>query len=368
MFLAMRYTIPDGDGNPEQRWSVTMQGPEHDIMPGDRALDFVLPGPNGKFYQFYERTRGKPSLLIFCPSVKSKAWPEVETFAKRHADFDSLGLDIFAVTFDATEQVATLDMPFLVWTDPKKKITEYYLNAAGIPAGAKNLSTVFLLDANQRVLSIMSGLETEQARRAYNFYLSQPQPRSPQILSDTAPALLLPKLLDPAMCRSLIKMWKHGDQEEGKVSSVVDDEEISRVYLEVKKRRDHRIMSSDLNKTLQLTIGRRIAPELEKAYNYTGFRFDRFLVVCYDAERGDYLRPHRDNLAPSDKDRVFALTLNLNASEYEGGELVFPEYGAHKYKPEDGGGILFSCSLMHEALPVTEGRRFALLTFLRKSP
>jgi predicted 2-oxoglutarate/Fe(II)-dependent dioxygenase YbiX len=30
-----------------------------------------------------------------------------------------------------------------------------------------------------------------------------------------------------------------------------------------------------------------------------------------------------------------------------------------------GGAIVFSCSLLHEALPVVRGRRFALLSFLR---
>ena len=30
-----------------------------------------------------------------------------------------------------------------------------------------------------------------------------------------------------------------------------------------------------------------------------------------------------------------------------------------------GAAVLFSCSLLHEALPVTAGQRFALLSFLR---
>ena len=89
---------------------------------------------------------------------------------------------------------------------------------------------------------------------------------------------------------------------------------------------------------------------------------------CYEADRGDYFRPHRDNLAPSTKDRIFALTLNLNSSDYVGGELVFPEYGPYKYKPGNGGIILFSCSLLHEAFPVRKGNRFALLSFLRPLP
>ncbi|MBL8709410.1 MAG: 2OG-Fe(II) oxygenase, partial [Rhodospirillaceae bacterium] len=73
-----------------------------------------------------------------------------------------------------------------------------------------------------------------------------------------------------------------------------------------------------------------------------------------------------DNLSPSTADRRFALTINLNTPEYEGGELVFPEYGPERYSPPAGGAILFSCSLLHEALPVTKGARFTLLSFLRR--
>jgi predicted 2-oxoglutarate/Fe(II)-dependent dioxygenase YbiX len=58
------------------------------------------------------------------------------------------------------------------------------------------------------------------------------------------------------------------------------------------------------------------------------------------------------------------MTLNLNTGAYEGGELRFPEYGRELYRPEAGGAVIFSCSLLHEALPVTRGKRFAMFTFL----
>ena len=145
----------------------------------------------------------------------------------------------------------------------------------------------------------------------------------------------------------------------------LDGEEQARVHHDRKKRLDLKIMDPEVNRVLQQTIGRRIAPELAKAFSFEGFRFDRFLVCRYAADRQDRFRTHRDNLSPSTADRRFAMTLNLNGDSYKGGELVFPEYGPHRYKPGDGGAVIFSCSLLHEALPVTEGVRYALLTFLR---
>ncbi|MDG1887685.1 MAG: redoxin domain-containing protein [Alphaproteobacteria bacterium] len=342
-----------------------MQGPAHEIAVGDRAPDFVLPGPDGKFYQFYERVRGRPVLLIFYPGKKSRAWGEVREFIQRSNEFDELGVDIFAVNLASTEDNKKLKLPFLVWSDVNQKITEHYLQGGGVRSDLLKTANVFLLDANQRVLALKTGVEKNLASHAYEFYKKMPKPPSSQLLSANAPVLLIPNLIDPDMCQDLMRLWKHGEHDESKVVSVVGDKEVTRTHTKVKKRRDYRIMDAGLQKMLQQTIGRRIAPELEKVFHFEGFRFDRFVVVCYDAERGDYFRIHRDNLSPTTADRAFALTLNLNVAEYEGGELVFPEYGPHKYQPISGGGILFSCSLMHEALPVRRGRRFALLTFLR---
>ena len=61
---------------------------------------------------------------------------------------------------------------------------------------------------------------------------------------------------------------------------------------------------------------------------------------------------------------MFACTMNLNAEDYEGGDLRFPEYGRQTYRAPTGGVVVFSCSLLHEALPVTKGRRYAFLPFL----
>ena len=43
--------------------------------------------------------------------------------------------------------------------------------------------------------------------------------------------------------------------------------------------------------------------------------------------------------------------------------MVFAEFGRERYEAEAGGAVIFSCNLLHEALPVTRGRRFAVFTF-----
>lgn len=72
--------------------------------------------------------------------------------------------------------------------------------------------------------------------------------------------------------------------------------------------------------------------------------------------------PHRDNTTRGTAHRRFALSVNLN-DDFEGGELVFPEYGPRSYKPPTGADGVFSCSLLHRVKPMQRGRRYAFLPF-----
>lgn len=90
---------------------------------------------------------------------------------------------------------------------------------------------------------------------------------------------------------------------------------------------------------------------------------ERYIVACYDAEDGGYFKAHRDNTTRATAHRQFACSINLNAEEFEGGDLRFPEFGPQTYRPPTGGAVIFSCALLHEATPVTRGRRYAYLPF-----
>jgi hypothetical protein len=44
------------------------------------------------------------------------------------------------------------------------------------------------------------------------------------------------------------------------------------------------------------------------------------------------------------------------------------EETCYRFCPVAGGALIFSCSLIHEPLPVTEGERFVLLNICRQKP
>jgi predicted 2-oxoglutarate/Fe(II)-dependent dioxygenase YbiX len=141
----------------------------------------------------------------------------------------------------------------------------------------------------------------------------------------------------------------------GKTVLVTDDRH--------KRRRDFLIEDAQLRRELVARLLRRLKPAVEKAFQFRATRIERYLVACYEAPHGHF-RPHRDNTTRGTAHRRFAVTINLNAGEYEGGDLRFPEYGARTYRAPTGGAVVFSCSLLHEATPMISGRRFAFLPFL----
>jgi predicted 2-oxoglutarate/Fe(II)-dependent dioxygenase YbiX len=171
-------------------------------------------------------------------------------------------------------------------------------------------------------------------------------------------------VFDPAFCQRLIHLYEaHGGRESGfmrdeggRTIGIVDHRH--------KRRADYVIEDEAVRGEARAMIARRLLPEILKAFQFRCTRLERYIVACYDSGTGGWFRPHRDNTTKGTAHRKFAATINLNAEEYEGGELRFPEFGPRTYRAPTGGCVVFSCSLLHEALPVTKGRRYAFLPFL----
>ena len=130
-----------------------------------------------------------------------------------------------------------------------------------------------------------------------------------------------------------------------------------------KRRRDFHLTDAKLIANLRARIGRRICPEIKKAFQMRPTRIERDLVARYDSETGGHFGPHRDDTGIAIAHRRFAVSINLNA-DFEGGEISFPEYSLRPFKAAPGTAIVFSASILHEVARVTRGRRYVFLTFL----
>lgn len=351
-----------------------MQGSLPAPTPGDRAPNFVLPLSDGSQHMFYAEVKGRPTVLFTYDSVaQTDRQVALKSIADRGGDIAAAGADIFALCGDTVKAAAAtakkLKLGFPLFCDPAGRFLGYYLApGAPKPPAVKPVAPgcrTYVLDANQRIVAVIEGGKAnEHGRRAAEFLAAYRPPwGEPLALDAGAPVLLIPDVLEPAFRRELIQLWET-EHEEGGVSSSYGNvrEEAA------KKSQDHHVRDPALNERISETLARRIAPELQKAFvSFQPYAFDGHVIISYGAERDDFFGLHRDNLGPLAEDRRFAMSLNLN-DDFEGGGLRFPEYGPHTYYPPAGTACVFSCSILHEALPVTRGRRWVLTTFFRDVP
>jgi predicted 2-oxoglutarate/Fe(II)-dependent dioxygenase YbiX len=180
----------------------------------------------------------------------------------------------------------------------------------------------------------------------------------------TAPVLVIPDVLAPDICRHLIGLYeKHGGTESGFMREE-NGFTVGRIDHSHKRRADYTIEDAQVVSLLKRRIGQVLRPMIHRAFQFDANRIERFIVACYDSAAGGHFRAHRDNTTSATAHRKFACTINLNADDYEGGDLRFPEFGPRTYRAPTGGAVVFSCSLLHEAQPETRGRRYAFLPFL----
>lgn len=226
--------------------------------------------------------------------------------------------------------------------------------------GAAEAEHWFLLDP---ALHVMAVVGRDQAPALLERVASLPPPARHGGFPATAPVLVTPRIFEPAFCERLVALYREVGGEPSGFMREVDGVTTLMMNDRHKRRSDVVVEDEALQKQVVVRLTRRLVPQIEKAFNFRPTRIERYLVARYDAETGGFFRPHRDNTTKGTAHRRFAVSINLNA-DYEGGDLRFPEYGDRTYRPPPGGACVFSCSILHEATPVTRGERFAFLPFL----
>lgn len=308
--------------------------------------------------------RGKALVVLLSRSGGgSGAAPVLADFTEARAALGPLAhiIAVNGAEVAANRKMASeLGLSFALLADPAQGLAD----ALGLPRDPApgEAMTCVIADPNRRILRIDSGLTGPgHAAEAARFLGARPDPEAREI-GPLAPVLTVPRVFDAAFCQRLIELYETGGHAETGVFR--DDKRPlgGELDAEVKLRRDHIVRDPKVNNAIGGLIGRRVVPEIFKAFSYRVRYVKEFKICCYEAADQGFFRPHRDNIRPTGG-RRFAMTLNLNTGDYEGGHLRFAEYGPQLYRPAAGDAVVFSCTLLHEAMPVTAGRRFVLLSF-----
>jgi len=182
------------------------------------------------------------------------------------------------------------------------------------------------------------------------------------LITATAPVLLIDNLFDDDLCDRLMAFWNESPKQQGSVAtSSYGNEAMAR---QIKRRQDVVIPDGPLFEEIKKILGRKVLPQVTRAYQMQIASMAMLVIGEYNESDAGAFAAHRDNTTPYTAHRRFAMSANLNTGDFEGGEVRFPEFGPNLYKPSRGGCVIFSCGLLHEAMPVTKGSRIGLFSFM----
>ncbi|MGZ3376195.1 MAG: 2OG-Fe(II) oxygenase family protein [Phenylobacterium sp.] len=327
---------------------------------GDRAPGFVGAAASGRFYSL-DGQAGRPVVIVALGALDPGAAATLlDKLRDAKALFQAAGIDVaplvpptedFTARF-STDEVVADELLYITGGDGLERT-----HVAGAAAAV-------LVDRSGRVVDI-AALQPATDIAAWLGGLAHRIRSEPsQVRTSTAPILIVPNVASPALCRALMDHFEASPHAAGVMASFSDGGAYAKLDESKKKRRDTELTAeSPLHAEVLSLFVHRVIPEIRRAFQTDMAYADRILIARYD-DTGGYFKRHRDNAAPHTAFREFAVSLNLNTHEYEGGELLFPEYDDHRYNPPAGGAMVFSASLLHEAAPVTKGSRYVLLSFL----
>ncbi len=323
------------------------------LLYGDPAPAFAAAGISNPRYVF-DTAAGRYLLLAFVPAGPAVA-RAVTALERQRPAFNDTHASAFVVIVgkDKGRKKREDGIPGLRFLfDEDGAVAALY--------GATETERWFLIDP---ALHVMTGVEADQAAALVDRVAALPPPGRHGGPEGSAPVLLTPRIFEPAFCERLIALYREVGGEPSGFMREVDGVTTLMMNDQHKRRSDVIIEDEMLQQQAVARLNRRLLPQIEKVFNFRATRIERYLVARYDAETGGFFRPHRDNTTKGTAHRRFAVSINLNA-DYVGGDLRFPEYGPRTYRPPPGGAVVFSCSVLHEATPVTRGERFAFLPFL----
>jgi len=334
---------------------------------GDIVPKWPLKRRNGESFEVHsDDESGNFHVLVFLANTADAAGKAaLDGFARRRDDLDTLGVRVRLVLPKIEE-----GLPFPVVTDPDGVASRM----AGLTVALGKVTgggpSVLVVAPNQHLAARFGPEITDPGAAALAVIGPLAERRRAGLVPVMhPPVLVVPDVFNDADCKRLINIYAMQGNEfvepgHNQLQGRTTDCKMRIPDYGRDDRIDHWVCAPETNNIIDSRIGPRLIPEIHRAFNYKVTRHERYRIARYEGAQKGSKHGHRDNTLPFVAHRRFAVTINLNSDEYDGAEIRFPEFSEAIYKPPAGAAIVFSCSLLHEVMPMRSGRRFALLAFL----
>ena len=331
---------------------------EH-LTVGDVAPNLALRTRDGQVFSLLDDSAaGQTAVLVFCIG---EDWSSQDDIESQLTQFATTGARVY-----------------LVFSDARQAIRWHWPSAASVLIAedgdvAKNFglesqkTAVVVLRSNHRIAGVYTTANVLDCLAEADALCKRLQlDRAPTSMELHPPVLMIPDVFSADECRKLIEVYNTRGQ-----VLVQSDRALNYFNADYKMVAPDHMREDRIDHffheraTLNFVLRRlqRVEAEVKKAFHYQITHHETLRVARYEGRRQGSAYGHRDNRPPHEH-RRFALSVNLNTEEFEGGALRFPEFGDQRYRPRTGMGFVFSSSLLHEAMEVTSGTRYVLLSFM----
>lgn len=335
------------------------------LAAGDRAPRLVLvqAGGGGEIDLTDDPFAGRPQAWLLHEPARAA---EAEACAEAlHRGLVARLPRLLCVTVSRGPRAAAAEQAAPAWSRPVLALQGQPQALPPAPGGL----AAYIVGPNGHLRAVLPGAEPQALAAAAAAELEPLVPAAAVRAGEAhPPVLVVPDVLSPEDCRRLMNVYTMRGQkfvEPGhNVAGQTTDYKMRIPDYGREDRVDHWVVDRDTNQLIDSRLQPRLLPEIHKAFQYRVTRRETYRIACYSGSRGGRPIPHRDNTEANVAHRRFAVTVNLNTADFEGGSLRFPEFSEHRYRPATGAAIVFSCSLLHEVMAVEAGKRFALLAFV----
>jgi len=329
---------------------------------GDRAPTFVGATASGRFWSL-DAQAGRPALIVALGALGTEAARQtLDALAAVRPMLEAARIDLVPI--------APLS-PAYSACDAAREGLVHVAEPGGLESWqVDGRPGVMAIDRSGRIVALAPlGCDAAHSLRAIAAEIAPLVAPDPvRVSAAAAPVLIVPNVLGRARCEAFIDHFEASPHAAGLMAGQDAAGAVHKLDESLKRRRDIELApGSPMHGEVMDVMARRLVPEIKRAFQKDVGYADRILIARYD-DSGGYFKRHRDNALPHTAFREFAVSINLNTHAHEGGALMFPEFDDAGYAAPAGGAMIFSASLLHEAAPVTRGRRYVILSFLSSTP